>query len=66
MADVTRCRDCRAGVEHCHGTLIHHAAARAECTEPDCATPEVLHVFSIDCDAVGCRCAVTVSAHRVG
>ena len=63
---MTECRDCAAGLEHCHGTVIHHAALRAECTEPDCETPEVVHALVIDCDAVDCRCAVEVSAHRVG
>jgi hypothetical protein len=60
------CRDCLAGLEHCHGTVIHHAWRRPECTEPDCTTPEGLHTFRIDCDAVGCACAVEISAHRVG
>ncbi|MBY0290295.1 MAG: hypothetical protein K2X52_24595 [Mycobacteriaceae bacterium] len=53
----SRCRACVAGVEHCHGTVIHHALARTECTEPDCRTPEVVHDFAIDCEAVGCTCA---------
>jgi hypothetical protein len=39
---------------------------RAECTEADCMTPEVVHAFSIDCEAVGCACGVVASAHRVG
>ncbi|OBG76776.1 hypothetical protein A5714_15385 [Mycobacterium sp. E2462] len=56
------CRDCRAGLDHCHGTIIRHAQGRfwgrAECTEPDCTSPElVAHTFVIDCDAVGCACA---------
>jgi hypothetical protein len=55
-----------AGLEHCHGTVIHHAWYRSECTEDDCVTPEVVHAFSIDCDALGCRCGALVSAHRVG
>ena len=45
------------GLAHCHGTVIAHTAARAECTEPDCFTPETEHSFVIDCDAVGCGCA---------
>ncbi|MGV0792073.1 hypothetical protein [Mycolicibacterium sp. XJ1819] len=64
------CRQCRADLEHCHGTVVHHASMRAECTEPDCVTPEVVHAFDIDCDAIGCTCApgipVSGSAHRVG
>lgn len=55
-----------AGLEHCHGTVIHHVSRRAECTEPGCVTPEVVHTFVIDCEAIGCVCAVSLSAHRVG
>jgi hypothetical protein len=58
------CRECREGLEHCHGTVIHHAVSAIECTE-DCATPDGLHAFSIDCEAVGCACAVTVAASAV-
>jgi hypothetical protein len=57
----SRCRDCVADVEHCHGTVIHHGADRVECTEPDCQTPEVVHTFSIDCDSIGCTCDVTIA-----
>ncbi|OBF88452.1 hypothetical protein A5791_17415 [Mycobacterium sp. 852002-51163_SCH5372311] len=56
------CRECRAGLDHCHGTVIRHSVGRllgrAECTEPGCASPELsLHAFVVDCDAVGCGCA---------
>jgi hypothetical protein len=52
-----QCRDCRDGWEHCHGTVIHHAQHRSECTEDDCDSPDrIHHTFSIDCEAVGCRC----------
>ncbi|HEX3545984.1 MAG TPA: hypothetical protein VHU62_05340 [Mycobacterium sp.] len=61
----SECRDCGAGLEHCHGTVIHHAYLRSECTDPDCATPESVHALSVDCEAVGCECAVAESAHRV-
>jgi hypothetical protein len=57
------CRECREGLEHCHGTVIHHVASVVECTE-DCAMPEGLHSFAIDCEAVGCACAETVLAIR--
>ncbi|HZA10129.1 hypothetical protein [Mycobacterium sp.] len=51
------CRECRAGVEHCHGTIIYHALRRSECTEGECDQPDgVLHAFRIDCEALGCRC----------
>ncbi|WP_158019405.1 hypothetical protein [Mycobacterium basiliense] len=65
----TGCRDCRAGLDHCHGTIIRHSEGplfgRSECTEPDCASPELIpHAFVIDCAAVGCACgqdAVTLA-----
>jgi hypothetical protein len=63
---MTECRNCAAGLEHCHGTVIHHAMHRAECTEPECVSPEVVHTFVIDCEAIGCTCAVSLSAQRVG
>ena len=54
----TVCRDCRAGFEHCHGTIIRHRLHRSECTEDSCTSPELIpHAFAVDCDAVGCRCA---------
>ncbi|HTY33500.1 hypothetical protein [Mycobacterium sp.] len=61
------CRECRAGLDHCHGTIIRHSLRRWECTEPDCDSPELLvHTFVVDCDAVGCGCADESSAHRIG
>lgn len=50
------CRGCRAGLDHCHGTVIHHALQWSECTEDDCVMPEVGHVFAVDCEAIGCAC----------
>jgi hypothetical protein len=58
-----RCRGCDAGEAHCHGTLIVHWGARPECTEPDCAAPELtLHTFVVDCDAVACECAQPIGS----
>ncbi|WP_414686751.1 hypothetical protein [Mycobacterium sp.] len=52
------CRDCRAGLDHCHGTIIRHWLRRSECTEEGCTSPEVMpHAFVVDCEAVGCDCA---------
>jgi hypothetical protein len=67
------CRDCREGLDHCHGTIIRHTLSRPECTEPDCDGPELLpHIFVVDCDAVGCTCTesalakvAAASAHRI-
>ncbi|MFN8032670.1 MAG: hypothetical protein U0Q47_05125 [Mycobacterium sp.] len=52
------CRECVAGLAHCHGTLIVHSGHRPECTEADCECPELIfHSLVIDCDTVGCDCA---------
>jgi hypothetical protein len=53
----TECRECRAGLPHCHGTLIHHSCQPTQCTEPGCSHPEVLlHSLAVDCQAIGCEC----------
>lgn len=56
------CRECRAGLEHCHGTVILHPSHATECTEDGCEQPEVLHVYRIDCEAIGCQCAAVDAA----
>jgi hypothetical protein len=58
---VNGCRECLAGRQHCHGTLIHHGGRHGgrqpQCTDPDCTHPEVLlHSLSVDCAATGCDC----------
>jgi hypothetical protein len=63
------CRACAAGLDHCHGALIHHAYRRDECTEESCLTPPAAHDMHLDCSAVGCVCddvLSAASAHRVG
>jgi hypothetical protein len=56
------CRDCRAGLEHCHGTLIDHALGGSECTERDCTgSGLVSHAFAVGCGAVGCGCGEPVA-----
>ncbi|MGC2655349.1 MAG: hypothetical protein WA317_17525 [Mycobacterium sp.] len=59
----TGCRDCRSGLDHCHGTIIRHSLQRPECTEDGCTSPEhLLHAFVVDCDAVGCACIALEAA----
>jgi hypothetical protein len=55
---TNQCHECRDGLEHCHGTVIHHARFGWECTEPACERPELAHAYRLDCEAIGCRCAV--------
>lgn len=57
MTDPNHCRACRAELEHCHGTLIHHGHQATECTEDGCPGEVLTHSFALDCEAVGCRCA---------
>ena len=58
-----KCRECQAGLEHCHGTIIRHRLHRSECTEEGCTSPELFpHIFVVDCDAVGCDCAHIATA----
>ena len=70
MVMTRECRACRAGLEHCHGALIHHAFRRAECTEDECLAAAGEHSMHLDCTAVGCLCdqleSVAGSAHRLG
>ncbi len=56
------CRGCRAGLDHCHGTVILHTLQWAECTEDGCVTPEVVHAFIIDCESIGCACAQPIGS----
>ena len=58
------CRECLDDLEHCHGTVIVHALSAVECTD-DCAAPEAVHAFVIDCDAIGCACSVPVFTSAV-
>ncbi|MBS1692677.1 MAG: hypothetical protein JST91_10695 [Actinobacteria bacterium] len=55
------CRQCAAGLDHCHGTVVHHVRSRPECTEDGCESPESPHSFSVDCEAVGCSCGRAVA-----
>ena len=50
-----------SGLQHCHGTVIHHLRRRSECTEVDCETPEAVHAFAVDCETTGCACAEEVA-----
>jgi hypothetical protein len=57
---MSRCSDCRLGVDHCHGTLIVHVDRTVECTAADCELGDLLrHAFIVDCTAMlgGCCAA---------
>ena len=56
------CRGCRAELDHCHGTVIHHGMQRPECTEADCVMPEIAHAFVVDCEVIGCFCAQPIGS----
>ncbi|MCH9640734.1 MAG: hypothetical protein K0U71_03410 [Actinomycetia bacterium] len=59
---TSECRACRAGLEHCHGALIHHDYRRPECTADECDSPDGEHAVHIDCGTVGCACDAAVAA----
>ncbi|AYF73070.1 hypothetical protein D7D52_03405 [Nocardia yunnanensis] len=59
----TNCALCESALDHCHGTLIAHAAGTVECTDSDCFdTGRARHLFVADCGDVagGCTCAAPV------
>ncbi|MCP2292953.1 hypothetical protein ACFYT3_24620 [Nocardia amikacinitolerans] len=61
------CPTCESAVDHCHGTLIIHAARMPECTDDDCiAFDHARHAFIIDCAdlAGGCACTTQPSPSR--
>ncbi|MFE2956752.1 hypothetical protein ACWCW7_19295 [Nocardia tengchongensis] len=61
------CASCESALDHCHGTLIVHAAGPVECTESECFdTDRARHLFVADCfDAAG-GCACAAPAARTG
>ena len=51
------CRECAAGWEHCHGTVLRHSLRHWECTESDCPGPELIpHTVVLGCEVAGCDC----------
>lgn len=50
---MTNCRDCAAGLDHCHGSLVVHVDGRFECAE--CTTPiPSTHELRVECTAPCC------------
>jgi hypothetical protein len=52
------CPRCVAGLDHCHGVLLVHVVAPAECTEPRCVDQDpARHVERVDCAVLAdCGC----------
>lgn len=51
------CQDCRAGLDHCHGTLIVHQASILECTDQHCSGLDMVrHEWVVDCRLVDGDC----------
>ncbi len=51
------CADCRAEIDHCHGTLVVHREGIAECTVTRCVGLDpARHSLIIDCQdgSFGC------------
>ena len=52
------CRDCREGLEHCHGVLVVHPDGASDCAEErSCGAVLALHEWQVSCDEVGCPCS---------
>ncbi|WP_433564114.1 hypothetical protein ACQP1O_01300 [Nocardia sp. CA-151230] len=61
------CSLCESALDHCHGTLIVHAAGSVECTESDCFdTDRSRHLFVADCSAMAGGCACAAAAAETG
>lgn len=62
----TRCPDCHAEADHCHGTLVRHADGTVECTDPTCdelgvGRHDLVVVCAVTDDEAqpdGCSCVV--------
>ncbi|SDJ27420.1 hypothetical protein SAMN05444695_12114 [Rhodococcus triatomae] len=52
------CLECTADLDHCHGTLIEHRDALAECTDPECVSlAGERHPLVVSCAEIdGCAC----------
>ncbi|WP_241385562.1 hypothetical protein [Rhodococcus sp. CH91] len=57
------CSQCNHDLDHCHGTLVIHAEAPADCTDPDCADFGIVrHTLVLDCAEIDGRCSCSVVA----
>lgn len=52
------CLECGRGWQHCHSTIILHAAGHLECQDPQCAADFEVHDLTVPCDELpdGCGC----------
>jgi hypothetical protein len=53
----TGCRDCDAGLAHCHEPSIEHADGFTECIDPACALDHCLHEWQLPCSVFDPPCA---------
>lgn len=60
VTTVRVCPECAADLDHCHGALIEHRDALAECTDPVCISlAGERHRLVVSCAELdGCACAV--------
>jgi hypothetical protein len=61
---MSRCQDCGADLDHCHGTLVVHGDGTSDCTDAACGGADPMrHSLIIDCLAVlGGGCCVKQDA----
>lgn len=62
------CLGCTNGLDHCHGTLVHHVSGVVECLDEVCGDLDATrHEWIIDCQKEligGCDCAGVVASLR--
>jgi hypothetical protein len=56
-ATVTGCRDCEAGLAHCHEASIEHVDGFTECLDPMCSLHHGLHEWQLPCSVFDPPCA---------
>lgn len=55
------CAECKAELDHCHGTLIVHLESGLECTDDGCVVLDpARHDLIVGCDSLARPCACQV------
>jgi hypothetical protein len=60
--NTTRCKWCNDDLEHCHDSLVRHAAGDKHCMDPQCVVAVEAHHMVIACSDFGCGCALSAPA----
>ncbi|MEU5840894.1 hypothetical protein [Rhodococcus sp. NPDC047139] len=59
------CSQCNHELDHCHGTLVLHTEASADCTDPGCVDFAIVrHTLVLECAELDGGCSCTVVAQE--